>query len=305
VSTPTAEAPGLAPACEPATVVRPSGPADGSEAATGIRTTLAERLQSGDVDLPQLPEAAAEVLAATQDVDADARRLVALLDRDPALASHLLRVANAPAYAPRSAIVSLRQAVTHLGVRTVGELALAASLRSGLVVDARHAGDLRAIWAHAAASGGFAREAARLLRAPVEAAFLCGLLHTIGKPVVLRASLELAKEAGVALPPDDLRALVDELHAPAGRLLATSWKLPAAVVAAIATCAAYQRTDEPEPMITALAARLATFLLGPGLEADGLLDHPVFADLNLYPEDVAGLVAKADAVRGLADACAG
>jgi len=267
-----------------------------------VQTRLSERLKTGDVTLPVLPESATQVVAATQDADVDARRLVDLLDRDPVLASQILRMANSAAYATRGQVVSLRQAVTHLGLRTVGDLALAASVRAAVFSDPRYARELRAVWRHAAASAAFAREAARLLRAPVESAFLCGLLHTIGKPFVLRVSLDVAAEVGVELPLEEVLALVDELHVPAGKLLAASWKLPSAVVLAIAAGDTYERSDDPLPMITVLAGRLATFLLGPGLQTEDLRDHPVFADLNLYPEDVETLVEKADAILSLVDA---
>jgi HD-like signal output (HDOD) protein len=278
------------------------GDRDGGHAAL-LRGRLAERLAAPDLALPVLPESAAQVLAATHDADVDARQLVALLDRDPVLASHVLRMANSPAYATRASIVSLRQAVTHLGVRCIADLALAASLRASIFSDARHATALRAIWRHSATTAGFAREGARLLRAPVELAFLCGLLHSIGKPFVLRLAVDVSTDAGIALEGAEVMALVEELHAGAGRLLAESWRLPGPVAAAIESCAHYSRGEAVEPMIAALAAHLATFALGSGIEADAAAAHPAVADLNLYPEDLAQLAEKAEAVLAVVEAC--
>ena len=40
----------------------------------------------------------------------------------------------------------------------------------------------------------FAKEIARMRRANVESAFLCGLLHDIGKPVILQALADLQRD---------------------------------------------------------------------------------------------------------------
>ena len=47
---------------------------------------------------------------------------------------------------------------------------------------------LNQLWRHALASGAFAKEIARVRRLNVESAFLCGLLHSVGKPALLQLS---------------------------------------------------------------------------------------------------------------------
>ncbi|WP_432490673.1 hypothetical protein, partial [Flavonifractor plautii] len=62
---------------------------------------------------------------------------------------------------------------------------------------------------------------------------------------------------------DDVRSLVDEFHVQAGGLLAKRWALPGAVCDAIALYASYASgaPGPREPVITALADRLATHLV--------------------------------------------
>lgn len=276
----------------------------GDAALSTLRAVLAAHLSARELELPLLPQAASEVLAATHRDDVDVARLVALLNGDPALASHVLRVANSPAYLPRTPIVSLQQAVTRLGMRTVGEIALMVSLRSKVFLAPEHESEVRAVWRHAAGAAAYAKEIARLKRTNVEIAFLCGLLHTIGKPVVLHAAIEVAAELELRPRRDELTELMGELHVPAGRLLATAWRLPAPVADSIAIFADYRTTEAPEPMLTFLAARLASHVLDGVEEDEALRAHPVFGDLNLYPEDVDSLLAKRDAVLSLVDALA-
>lgn len=280
-----------------------TAPAVGVQPYALLRGALAERLGRGDVELPLPPRVATEILSLTRDDDADVGRLARLLHQDPALAGHVLRIANSPAYLPRSPIVSLQQAVTHLGFTLLSEIALVASMQSGVFRVPGHEAALRAIWRHALASGGFAREVARKLRSNVESAFLCGLLHTIGKPLVLQTAVTEAGKLGVTASRDDVGALVDEFHVQAGGLLAQRWALPGAVCDAIALYASYASgaAGPREPVITALADRLATYLVAGDADEAALRAHRSWIDLNLYPEDVDDLLGKSDTVRALVE----
>jgi len=266
-----------------------------------LRGALTERLRSAQLELPLPPRVATEVIALSRDDDADVGRLARLLHQDPALAGHVLRIANSPAYLPRSPIVSLQQAVTRLGLRLLSEIALVASVQCGVFRVPGHEDELKRIWRHALASGAFGREIARSLRSNVESAFLCGLLHTIGKPLVLQTTIDLAGKLGVPARRDDVAALVAEFHVEAGGLLATRWGLPRAVCDAIALYQSYEPGPgcAPEPVITALADALATRLVE-GIEDDAAVRaHRAWIDLNIYPEDADALLAKGEAVSEL------
>jgi HD-like signal output (HDOD) protein len=280
-----------------------TAPTVGIEPRSLLRGALAERLTRGEVELPLPPRVATEILSLTRDDDADVGRLARLLHQDPALAGHVLRIANSPAYLPRSPIVSLQQAVTHLGFTLLSEIALVASMQSGVFKVPGHEAELRAIWQHALASGGFAREIARKLRSNVESAFLCGLLHTIGRPLVLQTAVNEASKLGVTAGRDDMRILVDEFYVQAGGLLAKRWGLPGAVSDAIALHASYSsgNAGPREPVITALAGRLGEYLIDGDHDEAALRTHRAWIDLNFYPEDVDDLLARTDTVRALVE----
>jgi putative nucleotidyltransferase with HDIG domain len=265
---------------------------------SALRAEVAGRLERGEVVLPLPPRVASEVLALTRSDDADVARLVRLLHQDPALAGHVLRIANSPAYLPRSPIVSLQQAVTRLGLRILSEIALIASMQGGVFRVPGHEAELKQIWRHALASAAFSREVARHLRSNVESAFLCGLLHTIGKPLVLQLTVDVARESAAPASPAEVTALVDELHARAGLLLAAKWSLPSAVRDAIASYQSYDTTRgcANEPIITALGDHLASHLLAGTLETPEARAHRSWRDLNLYPEDADALLAKSEQV---------
>lgn len=266
-----------------------------------LRQRVADRLGTGTIALPLLPQVASQVLALTSQPKVDALQLSNLIHRDPALAGQVLRIANSPAYMPSMPIVSLQQAVARLGMETVTEIVLAASLQSGTFKVPGYEGALKRLWRHGLASGLFAKEIARLLRSNVESAFLCGLLHAVGKPALLQlvadAQRDRNREQGAqgVVADDLLRELLAEFHTGVGLRIATSWALPQAVVNAIAFYASFETAsaNRREAAVACLADLFATHLddQQPSFEAD-IRRQAVVGELNLYPEDIGQLLAK-------------
>ena len=272
-----------------------------------VERALVERIDKDRIDLPVLPQVAGKVMALANDPAADAARLSALIHQDQALAAHVLRIANSPAYMPRTPIASLQHAVAMLGVNQLSEIAVTISLKSGTVKIPGHEGDVRQLWRHALASGAYAKEIARMRRYNVESAYLCGLLHAVGKPVVLKTVTTIAAEMHVPLEPSAIIAFLDGYHSRIGNLIATEWSLPPQVADAITYYGIYEQapSHRQEAMMTCLADRLATYILIPDSFDDNTLrEHSVFADLNLYPNDIDTLLGLKDKILNLVDTMA-
>jgi len=257
---------------------------------------ILERHLEEDVELPILPEASARIVALCSDEKADARAIENVLERDPSLASHVLRIANSSAYAPQSQIVSLQQAVSRLGLGTLRNVVLAISVQGRVFKVAGHQARVRSIWAHCAVAAAFAREIARKLRKNVEGAFLCGLLHDVGRPIVLQATIDaLAHRTKEALPDALLETAMNEFHEAVGADLIEAWKL------ADWTAAAVRHHHDPAKAAPhdeeARITRLADLLAHWALEASGpakFQGDPVVQELDLYPEDLEKLLAWRD-----------
>jgi HD-like signal output (HDOD) protein len=272
-----------------------------------IEQTLVERIDKHRIELPVLPQVAGRVMALVNDPSADASRLSALIHQDQGLAAHVLRIANSPAYMPRTPIASLQHAVAMLGVNQLSEIAVTVSLKSGAVKIPGYEADIKQLWRHALASGAYAKEIARMRRYNVESAYLCGLLHAVGKPVVLKAVTTIAAEMHIALEPSAVHAFLNGYHARVGGVIAAEWALPPQVAEAIAYFEIYEQASShrQEAMMTCLADRLATFILVPDSFDDSTLrEHSVFADLNLYPNDIDSLLSLKEKVLNLVDTMA-
>jgi HD-like signal output (HDOD) protein len=141
----------------------------------------------------------------------------------------------------------------------------------------------------------------------VESAYLCGLLHAVGKPVVLKTVTTIAADMHIPLDPRAITAFLDGYHSRVGNLIASEWALPPQVAEAIGYYWTYEHapSHRQEAMMTCLADRLATYLLIPDSFDDSTFrEHSVFADLNVYPNDIEALLSLKEKVLNLVDTMA-
>ena len=190
-----------------------------------VRVAL-QKVLAGELELPLLPDTASRVMSLCNDDKCDARNLSEMIQRDQALAGHVLRVSNSAAYAPKEPIVSLQQSVSRLGIGTICEIAMAVALKGRIFQVPGFQARIRELWVHSSATGMFAKEIARLLRRNVESAFMCGLLHDVGKPLVMQLMCDLAKQRNAkSIPPLVMEAAMDEFHCEVGCRMVERWQL--------------------------------------------------------------------------------
>ena len=80
-------------------------------AVDAVSASFSQELASRALEVPLLPNVAAEVLSSSLDDESNAARLAELIQQDQGLASHLLRVVNSPAFRGSAEIVALQQAI--------------------------------------------------------------------------------------------------------------------------------------------------------------------------------------------------
>lgn len=265
-----------------------------------LGTAIRDRLADGSVTVPVLPAIAAAALSLLNDPGADTGAIAATIRNDPALAGHVMKFANSPLLRAGAPIVSLPQAIARLGMRRIAEVALAACLGPHLFKAPVHAALVERIWTESLATALWAGEIARSLRSNVEVSFLCGLLHRIGRPVVLQALQELPDAQVVPPTPGEVDALLEAHGVAAGLVVARSWNLPEAVAETIAHVADFRaagRSPERVALVAAARAFAIDTLAAGAPDSASLAARPEMAEINLYRADIEGLLAQADAVR--------
>jgi len=255
---------------------------------------------SGDaLPLPVLPAIAGRVMLLANNPDADVADLSDLIHQDQTLASNVLRIANSAAYCTGEPIVSLRQAVMQLGMAVLSEIALAACL-NGEGFRAPGCEPLRKrILTHAFITGGFAKELARRKRRNVESLFLCGLLHSVGRTVALRAVTQTMRDPNARLAEAALNIALDTLQASLAARVTAAWKLPQQVqiVAVHHTHPAQAPQFMEETQLVALAARLATWTLSdPPADEAAVRQLPAWEELHFYGDDIDAVLERREAL---------
>jgi len=216
--------------------------------------TLTERFVAdieGLSDLPSLSPVLAQLIATLGRDDASVAEVAAIIRQDPVLAARVLRSANSAAYAGRSPVSSIRDALLRLGLVRVRRLALVASLYDAVPVRGTRAAR-ETFWQHSLGVAHGAEIIARHAAAgpddiDPEGCFLAGLLHDIGLLVLEShypkeaASVKRHADAtGMPLCQAEMVVLGTD-HGELGALLATHWSMPDAISAAIRT---HHRVDQ-------------------------------------------------------------
>ena len=243
-----------------------------------------ERISAGNIELPVFPSSANEVLALCESTDVDAKELADVIRCDATLAGHFLAIANSAAFGGgRSPLVTLQQALTRLGLLQTKQIAIVIACKTRAFVVPDRPERAEELLGHAFATALFAQEIARARRLNVEEAFLAGLLHDIGEPAVLQVCAEVQRSSGRFFDTREIDDCVERHHEELGGMIARAWKMRGPIVEAIAA-----HHDAPRKHTVAIVQLADALAQG---ERD-LARHPASDVLNLYPEDVAHLVAR-------------
>lgn len=266
---------------------------------------MVKQVKDQRIEVPLLPEVANRAITLSQDPESDSVKLSQLIQSDPSLAAHVMSIANSAAYSPNSSLVSLQQAITRLGMNLICDIAVAASISNRMFSTPGYESHIQGIWQHALASALWAKEIARACRLNVEATFLCGLLHSIGRPVALQDLIVISKRLSLDVTEQEMQALEDGLQKVVGAHVLKKWGMPTII------CESHQYLQDyrnaPHAMeqasIVHAATRFAHHMLSPEqLSLEELTNSEVFEDLNLYQDEVQLLLNKGDSVKSSMEA---
>lgn len=180
--------------------------------------------------IPPLPDLVARVLGMLDRPDTESADLARELQNDQVLVARMLAMVNSALYGLSQPVRTIREGVVVLGFRGLRSLVLATGAARLLQHDFRWYGHHpRGLWQHAVCVAAGSRQLARCCGMDGdegEQLFVGGLLHDIGKLLLLPYLQGLDSPEDVSVLCQFERRHVGMDHAEAGALVSARWNLP-------------------------------------------------------------------------------
>jgi HD-like signal output (HDOD) protein len=180
-----------------------------------------------------LPSIFYEISEAIADPKSSVSHIAALVDKDTSLAARMLQLANSAFYGFPTRIDSILKAITLIGIRQLNTLVLGIYATEAFKNISAIFIDMQSFWKHSLACGIVARILSSYRVSQItEKFFLAGLLHDVGRLVLISSLPELAAEAfrsanrTQSILTDVEESLLGFTHAHLGGLLSEKWHFP-------------------------------------------------------------------------------
>lgn len=200
------------------------------------------QLLGGLTSLPSLPPLYHRLMALIDNEQATTAEIAAVINEDIAMAAQLLRLVNSSYFSLNRRIVTIHEAVNYLGLDILRHLVLARHIFSITENAQREEYRLDELWQHSLCTATLAMTIAEYIsNDPTigSSAYLAGLLHEIGKLILINALpdqyqeiLRRCTEQGRRQSEVELE-LLGSHHAFIGGYLTSLWGLPHPITEAI------------------------------------------------------------------------
>lgn len=222
---------------------------------------LALELDNGDISLPSLPDVVMKIRNMLQRDDCDFGRISQAVSIDPVLVSRLFVFANSAFYNRANVkIGTLDGAIGRLGFEVVRNAAMSLAMKQLYSSDKhdKSAKHLRAVWARGMKLSSMAFAISELQpQLNPETAFLCGLMHEVGKLYIVTKAEEFPEFLG---DPESLQSVLEEWNPQISKSIIESWGFPDEVVESTDP-ATYQDHDADAPANLVDVIRVAKMLV--------------------------------------------
>lgn len=208
-----------------------------------VASDTLRQLVSGLGELPSIPAVYQEIVACLQDPNASLNDIGGIVSKDVGMTAKILQLVNSAFFGVANPVTSVPQAVSFLGLDTVGALVLGHGIFSQYDALETSIFSIDALWRYSEACAVMAKTVAENEKMPpklVDEAFLGGMLHDVGKLVLASERPEdyaevLQRVGGHQEFSDDVeREILGATHGEVGAYLMGLWGLPDSIVEAVA-----------------------------------------------------------------------
>ncbi|HEY8280571.1 MAG TPA: HDOD domain-containing protein [Bdellovibrionota bacterium] len=259
-------------------------------------------------DIPTLPVVATRVTELINDPNSSSGDIADVLKKDQVLTAKVLKLINSPYYGIPGEVTDVKRALAYLGFNTLAQLVLGISVISVFSENKNSRFSLQGFWKHALGTAVASEIIAKRVAYPKpEECFTCGLLHDIGKIVLLKIApeefqrvVELSEREKISYAEAE-RKLEVPTHGYLGEYIADKWRLPMVIRMSVR----YHHTDVSgmETLLESMKRVVQIVSLAnqivvkenigySGDASGGLVNAAVLTPLNLGDNDVKLIVEK-------------
>ena len=181
--------------------------------------------------LPPSPGGMMKITTLLRDYNTSAQAITQAVNFEPTLVARILRMANSPLFALERNLTSVQQAISVIGTKAINDIVLMELASSTFAKEIKNSVHARKIWEHSIVVAMIAKELSMALGLRgSEEAFTCGLLHDIGKIILLINDFENYPKILETDGENELLILENSTygfnHTEVGSLIAKRWCLP-------------------------------------------------------------------------------
>jgi len=210
-------------------------------ATASLKKIQARDLKTVVKEVPTLPIVYQQLFSKMSNPNVSVPQLAEVVTRDQSLATKILKLVNSAFYGYKKEINTISRAMVILGFRTVRNAALAISVFdyvSGAMEDSRF--PVEDFWKHSLCTASICKVVGQKTGSPQqEETFVAGLLHDIGKMIMMKYFAEdFGEVCGYAIEhqkswSEAEDALLNIGHASVAKAVLRSWNFPSSLVEAV------------------------------------------------------------------------
>jgi len=222
----------------------------------GAPVTLSE-LVGAVQHLPLFTGMAAQLISSVEREDVTMAEMGRLISSDPAIVMDLLRKVNSPFYGLNRKIGNATDAIAVLGLDQIRRIVTAAVLQRPLLAYLHDTDGARVLWRHQLLCAAIARHLHSRKGADAEVAYMAGLLHDVGRLVMVMHFPQLADDL-LGPREDEVNVIAWERrhfgfdHALVGAALLKAWEMPDAMM--LSTGQHHNRAEPSDPLAATIWA---------------------------------------------------
>lgn len=204
-----------------------------------IVSSIKQRIIDEIEGIPTFPENIIQLQMLCNNPESSIDVISKKISADPALATDVLKLSNSAGFFPGKKIEDISTAVKSIGLKNLNALLTANNARK--ILDKRYK-EYEHIWDHCNKTAVYARTIAQTFKIQgiAESSFLAGLLHDLGKIVLLSTELRTVETISEIVKDRKIKTstVMEEIsigisHSTIGELIAKKWNFPDYLVDAI------------------------------------------------------------------------